>query len=288
MDYRGQTGVSFGFPPLPRPVKQLIAANVAVYFLLLVISGLKPELASWLDLHLALIPVLVFSGPLHIGALWQLVSYGFLHATLMHLLFNMLGLWMFGGELARLWGKRKFFEFYFFCLIGAALTTVAAGWGGFCLHQVWPGAPLFTMIASSLVVPTVGASGGLYGLLIAFAVLYPDRQFFVFPLPFMIRARTVVIGWLLIAAAGALGAGGASGVANFAHLGGALFGWLYLRLLPSRGIAGGGSEFYYGLRNRYYRWKRRRAARKFEVYMRKQNGPGGRPPASGNGGKWIQ
>jgi hypothetical protein len=108
---------------------------------------------------------------------------------------------------------------------------------------------------------------------VAFAVLYGNQEFMLFPLPFMIRAKYLVGSLILIALAGAfqgLGPGHrGESVAYFAHLGGALFGYLYVKFLPRRGLTYAFSEHYFGMRNSYYKWKRRRAARKFQVYMRR-------------------
>src|SRR5439155_21577195 len=169
------------------------------------------------------------------GHLWQLVTYSFLHAGLFHLLFNMLALWMFGSQFESDWGGRHFSEFYFFCVVGAALVTVAIAYTGFPL--VGPHTP------------TVGASGGIYGILLAFGVLYGDREIMLFPLPFLIKAKYFVIGLIFIALIGALSDVG--GVANVAHLGGALFGYIYLKLVPRRGLSFAASEQYFGIRNTY-------------------------------------
>ena len=119
---------------------------------------------------------------------------------------------------------------------------------------------------------TVGASGAIFGLLAAYGILFGDREIYMFPWPFSMKARYMVLIWMLIALVGAIQAasGRASGVAYVAHLGGALFGWIYLKFLPRRGVQFAASERYCGLRNAFFRWKRRRAGRKFEVYMRDQ------------------
>jgi len=122
--------------------------------------------------------------------------------------------------------------------------------------------------------PTVGASGGVLGILMAFGILYGDQEIMLFPIPFSIRAKYFVAGVAfitLVEAISASGSGRGSNVAYIAHLGGLLFGFLYVKFLPKRGLAFGTTERYFGIRNSYYRWKRRRAARKFEVFMRKQN-----------------
>jgi len=277
MQYRNRTStMSLGFPPFRGTVKWLIIGNIAIYFVMLLLGGIAPGIRDGIEFYGSLVPLMVLHGPVwQLGRLWQLVSYAFLHASIMHVLWNMLGIWMFGSTLEMDWGRKKFTEYYFWCVVGAAITTIAVGYAGLGLYYAAPSIPLFRLFASVLQTSTVGASGGLFGLLIAYGILYPNREFFIFPLPFMIKAKYIVTAWILIAAAGALGEGGGGGVAHFAHLGGALFGWLYLRFLPRRGLEFAASENYYGLRNRYYRWKRRRAARKFEVYMRKQ---GNTPP----------
>jgi len=270
-------------PAFPKGVKRLIVLNVAIYFFFLLLRGVDPhaymQIASWL----ALTPALILRGPLvELGHVWQLVTYGFLHLEFWHLAFNMLTLWMFGGELEQAWGRRKFYEFYFFCMIGAALATIGMGYLGVWLYMAHPAAPIFASLANMLVTPTLGASGGVFGLTIAYAMLRPDARLIMFPLPFAIKARTLAIFWILAALAGGFGDESGGGVASFAHLGGALFGWLHVKIAPRLGFFGGFGEGYFGLRNRYYRWKRQKAAKKFEVYMRKQMGDD--PPDKD---KWV-
>jgi membrane associated rhomboid family serine protease len=167
---------------------------------------------------------------------------------------------MFGAQLESDWGRNKFLEFYFFCVIGAALTTVAVSYTG--LGGITPQTG------------TVGASGGILGLLAAYGLLYGEQEIFLFPLPFSIKAKYFVAGIAfieLISAINAAAPGRGGAVAYSAHLGGLLFGFLYVKLVNRRGLLFGASERYFGVRNEYYRWKRRRAARKFEVYMRKHD-----------------
>ena len=117
---------------------------------------------------------------------------------------------------------------------------------------------------------TVGASGGIFGLLMAFGILYADQEMFLFPLPFSIKAKYLVGIWIVVAIVGVFSPT-QDGVANFAHLGGLFFGFLFVKFLPRRGLTHTATEQYFGARNWYYRWKRRRAARKFEVYMRQHD-----------------
>jgi membrane associated rhomboid family serine protease len=286
---------TLAFPPFTRAIKMLVIANTAVFLLMLMLRAAAPSAYEVILQFGWLLPFSVVH-----GAIWQVVTYSFLHAGLFHILFNMLTLWMFGAQLESDWGRNQFLEFYFFCVIAAALTTVAVAYAGTI--------PAIGFLGVTPTIPTVGASGGIFGVMIAFAVLYGDQQFMLFPFPFMIKAKYLVAILVLIALAGAFQGMGAGhrgeSVAYFAHLGGALFGYLYLRLVPRRGLTYVASERYFGLRNGYYRWKRRRAARKFEVYMRQHGrdvyfdeygnyrGPGTAPPPpdkKNGGGKsgWV-
>lgn len=141
---------------------------------------------------------------------WQLITYAFLHGSLTHLAFNMFGLWMFGAELERVWGTRRMLQFYFASvLVAAAAQLLVTGFMG-------------------SVVPTVGASGGLFGLLIGFAMVFPRRM--ITPLIPPIPMRAPVFVGLYGGIELMLGVtGSASGVAHFAHLGGLLGGWLMMR-----------------------------------------------------------
>jgi membrane associated rhomboid family serine protease len=248
--YRGRT-LSLSFPPFTPWVKRIIIACVAIYFLQVVLGAISPAAFDYLLIFGALRPAAV----LH-GWIWQLVTYSFLHGGVMHVLLNMLMLWMFGAQEEMDWGPRKFIEYYVFCVVGAALTTMAVA------YSPIPGVSPATS--------TIGASGGIYGILMAFGMLYGDREIMMFPLPFLMKAKymvAIMIGLVIIATFQP----SQGGIANFAHLGGLLFGFLYIKFIPQRGLMFGASERYFNLRNSYYRWKRRRAARKFEVYMREHN-----------------
>lgn len=260
---RGGPVSSFGFPPFTRAVKALIIANVAVYLAMMLSKLTVPSLAVFAEHYFYLRP----SAVLH-GQIWQVVTYSFFHDLngVSHLLFNMLGLWMFGAQFEMDFGTRRFCEFYLWCVVGAALTTMSVGVLGIFAYHLAP-VPLFAIMGNIWHSSTLGASGGIYGLLIAFGILNGDRQVYLFPFPIAIKARYIVAIWLFIAFVSAFS--GSNGVAAFAHLGGALFGWLYLRFIPRYGLQVVASEGMFGLRNRYYKWKRRQAAKKFEVFMRK-------------------
>jgi membrane associated rhomboid family serine protease len=182
-------------PPIP-PLTQALMLICTAVFCLNIFLPLEIWFALW---------------PLHTGMFWpwQPVSYAFLHGSMFHLFFNMLGLWMFGSELERLWGQRRYGLFLLACAITAAVTQL-----------------LLTYMTGSNA-PTVGASGALYGLLLAFGMLFPNRIIMpLFP-PIPMKARTFVIVFGAIELL--LGLYGGSGVAHFAHLGGMLGGFLMIR-----------------------------------------------------------
>jgi membrane associated rhomboid family serine protease len=251
--------MGLSFPPFTRAVKQLLIANGAVFLVVALASAFtSDDVKGWMYFHFGLVPGLVVLR----AWLWQLVTYAFLHDGLWHILFNMLALWMFGAQLETDWGYNIFMQFYFFCAVGAALTTVIISFTGF--------------LGASPVIPTVGASGAIFGLLLAFGILHAEAEIMLFPIPFMIKAKYFMIGLIFIEVYLTLSSAHRPGesVAYLAHMGGLLFGYIWLKFMPRRGFAFATSERVYGLRNSYYRWKRKRAARKFEVYMRKHDDRG--------------
>jgi membrane associated rhomboid family serine protease len=232
--YPGPSGISyqFGPGPLTPAIKALLIANVAAfvltYFMRILQTqfGLQPE---------ALIEQF---------AAWQLVTYMFIHGSPTHLLFNMLMLWMIGVELERTWGTRFFTKFYFACGIGAGLTQVILG------LLPLPFADQFYYQS------TIGASGAIYGLLLAYALYFPTRpilMFFVFPVP--AKYFVMILGGfaLLFSMSGEGG-----GVAHTAHLGGLVTGYLYLR--------GKRINLFSEIQYRYLKWRINRMRRKFDVY----------------------
>ena len=252
---RGST-MTLSFPPFTPAVKQLLIANAGVFLLVAILGAFtSPGAQVWINFHFGLVPQLAVGH----GWIWQFVTYAFVHVGVLHILFNLLALWMFGAQLEMDWGYSLFMQFYFFCVIGAAITTCIVAFTG--------------LLGASPLVPTVGASGGIYGILIAFGMLHGDSEIMLFPIPFMIKARYFVIGLIALAMYGALSSAHTLGqsTAYMAHLGGGLFGYLFLKFVPRRGFGFLTPERFYGLRNSYYRWKRKRAARKFEVYMRKHD-----------------
>ena len=242
--------MTLSFPPFAGTVRKIILATVAIFFALTLLRWVAPSAAVSIFAVGALTPAMV----LH-GAIWQLVTYSFLSGGIFQVVFDMLSLWFIGSYLESTYGPRWITELYFISVVGAALTTVAVSY-----THIFHMTPYAT---------TYGAAGGIFGLMAAFGVLMGDQSFMLFPLPISIRAKYLVIIYMLIALASVMQ--GPSGFMYLAYLGGALFGYIYVKQAPRRGYAFAASERAFGLRNRYYRWKRRRAARKFQVYMRKHD-----------------
>ncbi|MGH9587404.1 MAG: rhomboid family intramembrane serine protease [Acidobacteriaceae bacterium] len=234
------------FPDFSGFTRKLILWNLGAYFFLLLLHVASAASATTLIIWTALLPPAVFH-----GYIWQLVTYSFVHQGILDTAFEMLSLWFLCSFLEGIHGARWVAEIYFVSVIGAGLAALA-------LYAAMP----------STLTPLIGCWGGIFGLLIAFGVLYGDQQFMMFPLPMMIRAKYLVWVYFLITLAMLFSS---ERLFAFSQLGGALFGWFYIKFAPRKGFARSGSDRYFSLRNNYYRWKRRRAARKFEVYMRKQN-----------------
>ena len=239
------------FPRLSGVTARLVIANAAIFFLLLLMRYAAPQWAAAASSHFSLVPALLVR-----GWVWQLVTYSFISFGVWNVAFNMLTLWFIGSFLESSKGGRWLLEAYFLSAAGGALLGSAL-----CFTHVFGSTP-FAIVG--------GADAAIVGLLAAFAVLFGDLEMMMFPLPVGIKARYLVVVIVLIDLAFMISGG--NPLAYFTVLSGALVGFLYARRAPRR--RGRGFSFgdqIQGLRNSYYRWKRRQAARKFEVYMRKQN-----------------
>jgi membrane associated rhomboid family serine protease len=171
--------------------------------------------------------------------LWQPVSYLFLHFGFFHLVFNLFALWMFGSELERTWGPRRFLTYFFVTGIGAAVFDV--------------------LLQPSAITITVGNSGAIYGVLLAYGILFPDRPILLWLL-IPVKAKWFVLIMGLIEFVSSFSNPGST-VSHIAHLGGMLVGFLYLR----------GAGLPYRLQLRYHEWRRARLRKKFQVYMHKHD-----------------
>jgi membrane associated rhomboid family serine protease len=185
------------FRPIPPTTQTLIGLNVIAFVLQVMFGG------EWFA-QFALWPFGSEFAP------WQVLTYGFLHGSVMHLLFNMFGLYMFGSDIEAVWGQRRFLTYYLVCIVAAAIAqlTVTAITGAFY--------------------PTVGASGGVFGILLAFGMMFPRRTVVLLIPPIPMPA------WLFVTIYGLIElylgiTGSASGIAHFAHLGGMVGGYLMIR-----------------------------------------------------------
>jgi len=239
----------FSFPDFRGATRLLILVNLAAFFGLLVAGFATPGIANALGSWLMFEP----SSFLH-GALWQPLTYSFIHQGLVGTLFELLSLWFLAGFLENLHSSNWVIGLYSASVVGTAAAALA-------IYAVSG-----TLGMALVTIPLYGSFGGIFGLLIAIGVLYGDMEFLLF-FTIGIKARSMAALYALVSIALLFGQ---QRMYAFAELGGALAGLLFIRLAPRRGFSFVFSEQWYSMRNRYYRWKRRRAARKFEVYMRSQ------------------
>ena len=241
---------------IPIVTKNLLIINV-LGFLACVLLEKSVDLNDVLGLHFFLAKDF---------AIYQLFTYMFMHGGWMHLFFNMFALWMFGCVVERVWGAKKFLFYYILCGIGAGIVQEIVQYVE--LYMMQPsGIGFFSMI--SLVTETdainlnawttVGASGAIYAILLAFGMLFPEERVFIFPLPVPIKAKRFVMIYVVLELFMALGTKG-DGVAHFAHLGGMLFGFLlilYWKKHPSAegSIGGSGGDIFGNLKKK---WKQRK------------------------------
>jgi membrane associated rhomboid family serine protease len=201
MNYSNQPYSPGGFQVIPPAIKFIILINIAVFLLQSTVFG---EAITTMG---ALWPV--GSGNFRI---WQPLTYMFLHGGTAHLFFNMFALWMFGAEIENHWGTKQFNTYYFVCGIGAAAFNL--------------------LMTQGDLNPTVGASGAIYGILLAFGMMFPDRYIFLYFL-FPLKAKYFIAGYALIEFFSGLGSrsmGSGSNIAHFAHLGGMLVGYIYITI----------------------------------------------------------
>jgi membrane associated rhomboid family serine protease len=231
---------SFGPGPISTALKALIGVNVVMF----VAQSVFPITTELFGLHPGwVIPAPAIRPAEHALWVWQVATYMFLHGGIFHIVFNMLALWMFGAELERMWGTRYFLKFYLVTGIGAGVLTV--------LFSLLP----FAFARQLQYANVIGASGAIYGLLLAYALYFPDRpiyMYFVFPIP----AKIFVAIMGAIAFLSSMSEAG--GVANATHLGGLLVGYVFLKSARMDPIA--------ELKYRYLKWKINRVRKKFDVY----------------------
>lgn len=242
---------------IPTVTKNLLIINVLMFIATWVFEMKGVDLSDYLGLHFFMASDF---------KVYQLITYMFMHGGFQHIFFNMFALWMFGVVVENTWGPKKFLFYYIACGIGAGLVQELVQYS----HYIIEGLAAYDSVRTpDGVLPmgdylnlwnTVGASGAVYGILLAFGMLYPEQRIFIFPLPVPIKAKWFVLIYVAIELLSALGTTG-DGVAHFAHLGGTLFGWLiilYWKHHPGSGFdKGRGEQFFDNLRRN---WERRKGS----------------------------
>jgi membrane associated rhomboid family serine protease len=228
-----------GVPGLPTGIKWLLIVNIASFLLQWILGSA----AARFFFLLALVP-----GQFTHGYLWQPVTYSFIHVDLWEILWNMLTLWMFGGDIELSWGTNRFLRFYFLCSIAPALVCV-----------------LLTYLAGRPTVPIIGAYAPIYGILLVCAVLWPDRQVLFIIFPMKMKYFTILIG--AIALFISLGSGGLVGLGL---LTGMLFAYVFMKSRATSRTTTPRIDLASSIQRTYRDWKLARAKKKFQVYLRKQ------------------
>lgn len=223
---------------LPPVTKNLLIINVLCFFGYMVAQKYGIDLNNTLGLHFFL------ASDFNLA---QLVTYMFMHANFQHIFFNMFAVWMFGRTLEHVLGAKRFLTYYMVCGIGAGLMQELVQYVQYAMElshyeNVNTGLAIIPMAEFLNMMTTVGASGAVYGILLAFGMLFPESKMFVFPIPFPIKAKFFVIGYAVIELFAGFGSSG-DGVAHFAHLGGMIFGFLLIMYWRKKNKNNG--QFYY-------------------------------------------
>jgi membrane associated rhomboid family serine protease len=254
----GRGPVTLSLPAFRGAVRQLVLVLIGLFFGLALIDFVSSPLGSMLQAFMELVPNQAIA---HVHV-WQLITYAFLNTAILTTAFALLTLWFTGSMLEEARGSRWFVELFYISAIGGGL-----------LASLLASLPLFTggrlsFLGMRSTVVGAGISAPLFGVLVAFALLFGDVEFLLF---FVLRLKAkymVILGALIYVATLLRDRDSFSALLTLCC---GLAGFAYVKLAHRTGMAAVASERYYGLRNDYYRWKRRRAARKFEVYMRKQD-----------------
>ena len=246
--YRSRTSLfDWSFPS---GVKWLLIANIGIYLVDFFGSFMRGDEIFGL---LKLVPAQVIH-----GAIWQLVTYLFLHSLggPGHIFFNMLALWMFGAPIEQTWGTKRFLQYYFLCGVGAGVCVVLANLAfGDPYQQV------------------IGASGAIYGLLLAYGMLFPEQEVLVaFLFPIKAKYMVMIFGGIAFVFSFQKG----STVSNLAHLGGMIFGFIYMKTQFGARRTTTRPGYNFDFQKRWKEYKLQRSRRKFQVYMKK-HGPGDGP-----------
>ena len=243
---------------IPSTTRHLLIVNILAFIATWVFQRSGIDLTALCGLHFFM------ASDFHV---YQFLTYMFLHGSFTHILFNMFALWMFGGIIERVWGPKKFFFYYIVCGVGAGIVQELVQFADYTMQGLATyqyvnvnGVQITTESYINLWT-TIGASGAVYGILLAFGMLFPNERMFIIPIPVPIKAKWLIVGYFVIELVSAM-SGPGDGIAHMAHLGGMLFGFLlirYWRKHPGANQAYG-QEFFDHMRqtfNSYQRTKQR-------------------------------
>ena len=241
---------------IPIVTKYLLIINIVMFLITELVAPMGIDLTGILGLHF------FKASDFHV---YQLVTYMFMHGGWMHIIMNMFMLWMFGMVIENVWGPKKFLFYYIVCGIGAGLCQEVAQYASYVIQGldayqfVNAGGSQMPMDAYLNLMTTVGASGAIYAVLLAFGMLFPDERMFIIPIPIPIKAKWIVVGSVALELFYALGQPG-DGVAHVAHLGGMLFGFILIKYWQKHPYSGPddfgmgkGSQFFDRMKNSWER-----------------------------------
>lgn len=241
---------------IPIVTKYLLIINIVMFLITELVAPMGIDLTGILGLHF------FKASNFHV---YQLITYMFMHGGWMHIIMNMFMLWMFGMVIENVWGPKKFLFYYIVCGIGAGLCQEVAQYASYVIQGldayqfVNAGGSQMPMDAYLNLMTTVGASGAIYAVLLAFGMLFPDERMFIIPIPIPIKAKWIVVGSVALELFYALGQPG-DGVAHVAHLGGMLFGFILIKYWQKHPYSGPddfgmgkGSQFFDRMKNSWER-----------------------------------
>ena len=259
---------------IPVVTKNLLIINILVFIATYVVRGMNIDLNDILGLHFFLASDF---------RIWQFFTYMFMHGGFTHILMNMFMLWMFGMVVENVWGPRKFLFYYIVCGVGAGLCQELAQYATYLVEglanfdSVRVGTTVLPMDVYLNMMNTVGASGAIYGVLLAFGMLFPEERMFIIPIPVPIKAKWIIMGSIMVELFSAIGTSN-DGVAHLAHLGGMLFGFILIRYWKKHPYSGYGD---FGMNRGHQFFDRMKNS------WEQRGGHDTRNATNGNSGSWT-
>jgi len=259
---------------IPVVTKNLLIINILVFIATYVVRGMNIDLNDILGLHFFLASDF---------RIWQFFTYMFMHGGFTHILMNMFMLWMFGMVVENVWGPRKFLFYYIVCGVGAGLCQELAQYATYLVEglanfdSVRVGTTVLPMDVYLNMMNTVGASGAIYGVLLAFGMLFPEERMFIIPIPVPIKAKWIIMGSIVVELFSAIGTSN-DGVAHLAHLGGMLFGFILIRYWKKHPYSGYGD---FGMNRGHQFFDRMKNS------WEQRGGRDTRNATNGNSGSWT-